>query len=136
MGKKGRDKKPRSEFNPPNKTPRGGGLADRIPTMAFSWRLNLADMDGDWGWSNISVDKLFKLVIAKLHEFESMKWADVEGPSGSHFVAKDDLCDPAQDRLVHLKQQDIDQLFSLRIACNSRVIARGERAWPRWRMPT
>ena len=61
------------------------------------------------------------IIIPKLHDFESMIWADVEGTTGSHFVAYDDLCTAAQTRLTDLEMDEQAQLFSARITGKRRV---------------
>jgi len=49
-----------------------------------------------------------------------MTWAQVDGPTGSHFIGYDDLCKDAQDRLQTLKR-DVEQMFSLRLTGPKRI---------------
>lgn len=122
MGKKGR-KQPGAVVLPADrgKTPRGGAIADRVGGMRFSWRVDLVDFDGNWGWEKATARVVLSEVVPKLHNFETMNWADVEGPSGSHFVSVDSLCDGAQERLKEINQVDLDKLFSLRITGERRL---------------
>jgi hypothetical protein len=60
-------------------------------------------------------------VFDKLRSYESMPWRKIEGPTGSHFVDRGRLCREAQRRLAELRQDDVDQVFSLRITARQRV---------------
>lgn len=95
--------------------------AQNLARQTFIWRVTSVDMAGQWGWGSVDLSLLFAEVIPKLHEYESMTWADVEGPSGSHFVACDGLCRDAQSRLQEISLDDVEELFSLRITGRRRV---------------
>ena len=60
-------------------------------------------------------------IVPKLHEYESMTWGDMNGPSGSHSVEVQKLCKDAQDRLIALGKDEQGQLFSVRITGERRV---------------
>lgn len=60
-------------------------------------------------------------VLAKLRDFESMTWLEIDGPTGSHGVPLHRLSKPAQQRLTELRQDDAAELFSLRITGKRRV---------------
>jgi len=106
--------------HPFGKVPRTGPQLN-VPAERFRWRVDSVDWDGPWGWETALVVDLLDTVIPKLHDFESMTWAEVEGKTGSHFVAYDDLCKEAQDRLTHLRMDEQAQLFSARITGKKRV---------------
>lgn len=84
------------------------------------WTLGILDMDGRWGWSATSQDHL-RRVRERLSSFETMTWTRIEQGTGSHQVGTDRLVKDARDRLTELGQDDIDQLFSLRIQGKIRV---------------
>jgi hypothetical protein len=50
-----------------------------------------------------------------------MTWAQIEGPTGSHFVEFEDLCPEAQKRLTEIGKDEQARLFSVRIAGELRV---------------
>ncbi|HEV7881458.1 hypothetical protein [Bradyrhizobium sp.] len=105
----------------PSKVPRDGQLAALIAAKNFCWRFDQIDWNGPFGWSKISASDLAQIVIPKLHDYESMTWAEMDGPSGSHTVDYDQLCKEAQDRLKELKMTHVEALFSVRIAGAVRV---------------
>ncbi|MCP3388895.1 hypothetical protein NLM27_08925 [Bradyrhizobium sp. CCGB12] len=119
MGKK----QPRKAFNiaGPNKVPRDGQLAAIIAAKKFCWRFDQIDWDGPFGWSKILTSDLARAVIPKLHDYESMTWAEIDGPSGSHSVDLDQLCKEARDRLSSLKMTHVEVLFSVRMTGPTRV---------------
>jgi hypothetical protein len=110
-------KKPRKSVTvaPFSKTPRGGELAEVVRNKPFCWRLGDIGWDGPWGWSRASVDDLIRTVIPKPHDYESMTWSEMDGPSGSHPVQFEDLCAEARARLDDLGRE-VESLFSVRPA--------------------
>jgi hypothetical protein len=104
-----------------SKIPRGGQIADSIRTKPFCWRLEEIDWEGSWGWERATVLDLIRIIVPKLHNYESMTWADVEGPSGSHSIQFDQLCSEAQGRLDEIGKGEIETLFSVRITGERRV---------------
>ena len=60
-------------------------------------------------------------VLERLRSFESMTWREIDGPTGSHGVGLTSLCAAAQKRLVTIKQDDAEELFSLRVEGAARV---------------
>jgi len=85
----------------------------------LGWRFKGADKNGPFSWATLT-DPKFKEVIEKLHEFEGMTLAQMRG-TGSHPIAKNQLCKEAQDRLKAIKQDDIDELMSFRLTGPNRV---------------
>lgn len=88
--------------------------------MKFKWRAHALDWDGEWSWGKIDLRIAFGEIVPKLHQFEEMTWAEIEGRTGSHFIDCSDLCKEAQGRLEQI-QEGADQLFSLRIDGKHRV---------------
>ena len=103
-------KKPRKGVyvNEPKKIPRGGEIIAAISAKKFCWRLDSLDWGGQFGWTSVTADELSRTIIPKLHDLESMTWAEMDGPSGSHSVSVDKLCNEAQARLKELKMGHVD----------------------------
>jgi hypothetical protein len=118
----GKNKKPRSSFQPRmEKVPRAADLAEKIGTTPFCWRVTDLDWEGPWGWKHVPVDLVLGTIIPKLHDYESMTWAAVEGPTGCHFVEVEALSPVAQARLREIEKDEQGQLFSVRIMGKLRV---------------
>jgi RPA family protein len=64
---------------------------------------------------------LLGTIVPKLHDYESMTWAEVDGPTGCHFVELGDLVPDAQARLRELEKDEQDRLFSVRITGKLRI---------------
>jgi len=114
-------KKPKAEFLPdPKKTPKF--VPFESPNQKTPvWRIRGIDLEENcqWSWYHSSRDSLTELVD-HLSSFETMTWQQIE-QAGSHNVSIDLLCKAAQDRLVERQQDDIDEIFSLRIGAQKRV---------------
>ena len=92
------------------------------------WQIGRIDGGGIWGWRTIGKGRWEKEILPKLCNFESMTWAGIEEASGgrksgnnSHFVNVDTLSRAAKKRLRDIEMDDIDQLFSLRLAGKIRL---------------
>ncbi len=59
-------------------------------------------------------------VIDGLRPFESMTWGEIEG-SRHHFISRGSIIAAAQKRLRDTRQDDVDELFSLRLGGKKRV---------------
>lgn len=113
-------KRARQAYKPARKGKHPRQFSLNIHAMKFQWRVENIDLDGEWGWNGTTIQELFRKIIPKLHHYETMKWDEIEG-RGSHFVDYDQLCKPAQGRLVDLGLSDISQLFSLRMDGSARI---------------
>jgi hypothetical protein len=118
-----RTKQPGREVTPnPQKVPRGGGKAESYDQEPFRWRTVKVDCDGPFGWGNAAPDLLFRHIIPKLHEFETMYWHQLRGgTAGHHECEVTGMCKEARDRLVRLGLDEYDTLFSLRLTGRQRV---------------
>jgi hypothetical protein len=116
-------KRPKRVANVPQfqKHPRGAELIETIQKKQFCWRVEDIDWNGPWGWSNASREEILRTIVPKLHNYESMTWAAVEGPSGSHSVEFDQLCGDAQARLGEIGKGEVESLFSVRITGEQRI---------------
>lgn len=92
-----------------------------ISAEFFKWRIEQADLGGDWSWLKADHQMLLTKIIPKLQDYETMTWADVESGTGSHFVSKTDCIKEARQRLDDLELDDIEELFSLRITGKRRA---------------
>lgn len=95
-------------------------------TPAWQFR-SLDQQHPDWGWKNLQPNK-WREVLQHLHDFEGMTWGDIIAQSGGrahgtnhHPLPVDGLTKEAQDRLVELGHDDIDEVFSFRITNTLRL---------------
>ncbi|WP_157602430.1 hypothetical protein [Sphingomonas sp. PR090111-T3T-6A] len=85
----------------------------------LAWRFSGADRGGPFAWT-IAEDDKFRQVVEKLYEFEGKNWSEITA-SGSHAIPVARLCKEAQDRLVDIERDDLDELMSLRLTGPNRV---------------
>lgn len=126
-GKRGKEPRIKGGKEPANRQVRTGGSASS-ETDRMAWGFGKLDMEGPWGPLKIDADTWWKNLFPKLQNFETMTWADVQAASGgrshgsnSHFVPVENLSKNAKARLDELKQDDVDELFSLRLSGKERV---------------
>lgn len=67
------------------------------------------DRGGPFAWGSLSDPGHFKALIEKLAEFETMNEAALAG-SGCHFIPISNLCKEAQQRLVEIELDDLDEI--------------------------
>ena len=123
MAAKKNKKRPLAEYPPSGKqkTPR----ATRCDQCGYPdssrpvWLVSLLDMGGKWGWGQMD-HGLFQTVHERLKNFETMTWTAIQ-QADSHSVPCTDIIKEAQARLVEIQQDDIDDLFSLRVQGRLRV---------------
>jgi len=77
------------------------------------------DVDGPWSFYR-KASKDLRNILEKLGQFESMTWGQLKG-CGHHAVPGDSLASEARKRLREIKQDDIAELFSLRLSGKQRV---------------
>lgn len=94
------------------------------------------DNNGPWGWDDIGSSQLQEL-FQKIFESQKLTWQNLRD-NGSHFVDRESLSSDAQKRLTEIQQEDLDQLFSLRITGRKRIwgIKEGNILWLLWWDPT
>ncbi len=104
-----------------------------VETQTPVWQLCAMDMDADcrWSWCHIGKDRWETKVLPKLRDFEKMTWFEIERASGgrtngtnSHFIDVRQLSKEAQKHLERLKMDDLDQVFSLRLQGEHRIIGK------------
>ena len=104
------------------------------PDAGFpSWRIGLLEMVDPFGWHAIERSTLDSVRL-RLGNLESMTWHEILKKNDSHNIKKTKLCPAAQKRLAILKQDDIDEVFSLRLSGKERVwgIREGEALKVLW----
>lgn len=84
----------------------------------LSWRFSICDREGPFRWELTPKDA--HRVMARLAEFKTKTWAEIED-TGSHRIECHRLCKSAQDRLVEIGQDDLDDLMSFRMTGACRV---------------
>jgi len=87
--------------------------------MFPAWRIAMLEMQDPFGWHKID-EKILHRIRERLKDFESMTWNQIIGQD-SHLIPRTDLCTDAQRKLTQLKQDDVDEVFSLRITGKERV---------------
>lgn len=105
------------------KIPRGADKARKIGEEHISWHLGILDKDGDWTWRGIDEKTIWKEIHSKLSEFERKTWNEIliKEKYRNHKVSVSDICSEAQKRLAKIKQDDTDDLISLRLSGEKRV---------------
>ncbi len=107
-----------------------GEKFDGFDQMKPVWSFSSADRSGTESlFSDRACQDWCVDILPKLRDFETMTWAEIKrqtysGKKGRrktnhHYVDTERLPNNAKQRLIHLKLDDHDQLFSLRL--NSRI---------------
>lgn len=114
-----KNKRPKAPLAPvEEKKPRAN--AQNVRTMSPLWAFRIADLRGPWCWSRLDGDTQLE-VLRRLGSLETMTWADIVQGTGSHPISLGDLIKPAQERLIEIGQDDVDELFSLRVSGKCRI---------------
>ena len=124
-------KKPQARTLPADvKQPRIAPYGD--PTLhdreTIAWAFGIADLEGPWGWRTAAAKVWWTDILPKLRDFESMTWAEIMRTAGgrargsnSHFVEVRNLTGHAKQRLAEIGQDDVSELFSLRLSAAVRI---------------
>ena len=102
--------------DPTETAPDRAGVLEAIKKKQFCWRLEEIDWEGPWGWSQAVAEDVLRIIVPKLHNYETMTWAEMDGPSGSHSVDLDQLCSEAQGRLDTIGRGHLDRTGAIRCA--------------------
>lgn len=116
-------KTPKVKENPsPTKQPKIASSPTSYHHLKPAWRLSIIETAELYGWHTLDRNKLI-YIKDKLTAFESMTWAEilVKGKKFNHAVEVRELCKDAQNRLEAIRQNDIDELVSLRLSGIERV---------------
>ena len=113
-----------------DKQPRTGPRRDPSDhdRETIAWVFGIVDMQGPWGWRTTAVKVWWNKILPKLQDFESMTWSEIMQGSGgrkrgtnSHYVEVRLLTSQAKRRLAEIVQEDVSQLFSLRLSGTERI---------------
>ncbi len=87
------------------------------------WSFAVLDLAGPFGWSLLATDDL-EQVLARFRAWESMTWHQIrmEGKKRNHSIEVADCSPAAQQRLIEIKLDDVDQLFSLGVQGKPRIL--------------
>lgn len=120
---------PKKENFEPSKKPINNQNPEEYKKMTPYWSFSKFDTTHEkWGFK-LEVKEYHDL-IDKLKSYEGMTWLDIELASGgkkkgggtnNHPIPVSQLIKEAQLRLQHLKLDDYDELFSLRLCNLTRV---------------
>jgi hypothetical protein len=103
------------------KIPRGESVVGNYDSQQIAWHLRGLDLGGPFGWAGVLQHEGFAELFGALSAFETMTWAEIKANNSSHSVRVDLLSKAARDRLVEIEQDDVEELFSLRISGRRRV---------------
>ena len=96
------------------------GVPQSYDSYCPSWQFNLLDLSGPFGWKNINADEIWDIFSVKIKDKEHINWNELKS-AGSHNVEYSNLTKIAQKRLAEIGQNDIDELFSLRLTGKTRI---------------
>lgn len=87
-----------------------------------TWKVSLLEFVDPYGWHQISREK-FQEVIGKLKHFEGMTWNEIliRDKKKNHSIQLNQLDRAALERLEELKQDDVDDVISLRVSGEERI---------------
>ena len=96
---------------------RFGGISRELKP---SWRFSTTDKNGRFAWPKGQEKE--SEIISKLHNFDSMKWSEIEGED-HHFLSLEKLSKDATERLSAIHKDDAaDMLFSFHLNGQERII--------------
>ena len=130
--KKGRTEKsnkPKQEFDPksPNRPiqTQDPGNYDRL---TVAWRISQFDYGGPWGDTALKGESIEDLARGWAHTFEQQTWGALKTVGGGkkagtnhHSIEIARLSKGARDRLVAIRRDDLDEVFSFRINATTRL---------------
>lgn len=125
----------RRKSGPKVKTPPAPRKSVRIASDPSSldhetvvWRFSIVDLDGSWGWRTAAARRWWANILPKLQNFESMTWAELFSAAGGrragnnhHPVKVEKLTKQAKIRLHEIRQDDVSDIFSLRLSGTERI---------------
>ena len=124
-------KQPSAKHHPADtRDPRTAPGADptRNEQETVVWAFGIADLDGPWGWRSEASRVWWRELLPKLRNFETMTWEEIMAAAGGrtkgnnhHFVNVKGLSSKARARLAEVGQEDVSELFSLRLTSTTRV---------------
>lgn len=105
------------------KKPRPSISPSEYDTKQPVWRFSKIDLNGKWGWNNITKKELRDVLLPRLKSYETMCWHDIMSKASgtSHYISLDNIIADARKRLEEISQDDVDHLLSLTISGKRRL---------------
>lgn len=105
----------------PSKVPRAQPI-ENFYNLHPAWRISLVEMCDPFGWHEIHKDKLAE-IRKKLADLEKSTWREIlmDSKKQNHSISVDKLSKEARRRLTALKQEDVENVISLRLSGAERV---------------
>ena len=92
------------------------------------WRFSIVDRRGIWGCRDTPHRVWRDVIPPEPQPFEFMTWAEIMRAAGGrargnnhHFVEVGKLTGQAKERLAEIRQDDVSELFSLRLDATKRI---------------
>jgi hypothetical protein len=88
------------------------------------WRIDLIDIEGQWGWWNVSSKEKLLEIKNKLNNIQSMTWEEIDRDKKyNHFVDSNKIEENAKKRLSekNIDADKIDNLYRFRLSGRERV---------------
>jgi len=116
------DRNPKFKNAPDDRKIKAGADPESLDKQTIAWHFHALDREHkDWGWDKLKAHQ-WKDILRHLISFEGMTWAALKQQAGGrrrgtnhHSLDVVGFNKTAQDRLKHLKLDDYESLFSLRI---------------------
>jgi len=89
------------------------------------WRFSVMDMDGPFSFAGMKA-RTWRRILEKMRQWDSMTWQELTGDD-NHAIPVERLSHEAQSRLIEIGQDDIDEIFSLRMTGRERLIGIRDR---------
>ncbi len=120
MSQKDQKKSKQFLFQSPSdkKLPKSGNF-QVVTNPNLEFRAGQMDMRGPWGWNQFD-PSLLQDLLHKIFDSQKLTWQTLRD-NGSHLVQVSNLCSQAQRRLLELRKDDCDELFSLRVTGRQRI---------------
>jgi len=101
------------------KVPKTSELEKSYQRSSFKWAVESVQLSGDFGFHNCDHETLFKTIINRLKQFETMNWSEVI-KTHSHEIDFNDVIPSIQIEIRTLFDDELN-LFSMRMAGRPRV---------------
>ncbi len=109
----------------PNPAKRTFGQPPEVEDRCPAWRLQSIDLDGPFSCRNVAAETLL-WIVQRLGKFESISWEKLH-ETGSHAIRVDALSSDARRRLTEIRQDDLDEVYSLRMQGKERIFGIRDR---------
>jgi hypothetical protein len=112
-------KKPKLKHEPSGPQVRTGPTVD-YRTYDIGWQFRILDPEGPFGWHVCDRETLIGKIHDRIKSVESMRWGEILGKN-LHAIETWKLAKAARDRLEVIGQDDVDELYTLRVEKKRRI---------------